>query len=111
MRTLVKATVLGLGLLTSGTALANDNFGGSPLYNHITALGIIIQTIGIIIPGIPTIILAIITRTAIHTIDGIRGPCTLTGIPRPHRIPIRRRILIGYPMSAGAEPAVANHAA
>jgi len=33
MRTLVKATVLGLGLLTSGTALANDNFGGSPLYN------------------------------------------------------------------------------
>jgi hypothetical protein len=33
MRTLVKATVFGLGLLTSGTALANDNFGGSPLYN------------------------------------------------------------------------------
>jgi hypothetical protein len=33
MRTLVTATVLGLGLLTSGTAMANDNFGGSPLYN------------------------------------------------------------------------------
>jgi hypothetical protein len=33
MQTLMKATVLGLGLLTSGTALANDNFGGSPLYN------------------------------------------------------------------------------
>ena len=33
MRTLVKATALGLGLLTSGTAMANDNFGGSPLYN------------------------------------------------------------------------------
>jgi hypothetical protein len=33
MRTLVKATVLGLGLLTSGTAMTNDNFGGSPLYN------------------------------------------------------------------------------
>jgi len=29
----MKATVLGLGLLTGGTALANDNFGGSPLYN------------------------------------------------------------------------------
>ena len=33
MRTLVKATALGLGLLTIGTATANDNFGGSPLYN------------------------------------------------------------------------------
>ena len=33
MQNLMKATVLGLGLLTSGTALANDNFGGSPLYN------------------------------------------------------------------------------
>ena len=33
MRSMVKATVLGLGLLTSGTAMANDNFGGSPLYN------------------------------------------------------------------------------
>jgi hypothetical protein len=33
VRTLVKATALGLGLLTSGTAMANDNFGGSPLYN------------------------------------------------------------------------------
>jgi len=33
VRSMVKATVLGLGLLTSGTALANNNFGGSPLYN------------------------------------------------------------------------------
>jgi hypothetical protein len=36
MRTLVNATVFGLGLVTtgiSGTAMANDNFGGSPLYN------------------------------------------------------------------------------
>ncbi len=29
----MKATVLGLGLLTGGTALANANFGESPLYN------------------------------------------------------------------------------
>jgi hypothetical protein len=33
MRTLANAAVLGLGLLTSGTAMANNNFGGSPLYN------------------------------------------------------------------------------
>jgi hypothetical protein len=33
MRTLVKTAVLGLGLLTSGTAMANNNFGGSPAYN------------------------------------------------------------------------------
>ena len=33
MHTMVKATVVGLGLLTSGTAMANNNFGGSPLYN------------------------------------------------------------------------------
>ena len=33
MQTLVKATALALGLLTSGAAMANNNFGGSPLYN------------------------------------------------------------------------------
>ena len=33
MQSLTKATVLGLGLLTSGTAIAYDNFGGSPTYN------------------------------------------------------------------------------
>jgi hypothetical protein len=33
MRILANATVLVLGLLASGTALANDNFGGSRLYN------------------------------------------------------------------------------
>jgi len=38
MRTLVKATALGLGLLANGTAMANDNFGGSPLYNPATVL-------------------------------------------------------------------------
>ena len=107
MRTLVKATALGLGLLTSGTAMANDNFGGSPLYNPQYSYygpGIITQTTGTIIPGIPTIILAITTFTVTPTMGGIRGPHTLTGIPRPHRIRIRRRILIGYPMSAGAKP-------
>jgi hypothetical protein len=110
MRTLVTATVLGLGLLTSGTAMANDNFGGSPLYNPqypIMALHIIMgvtQAIGTITPGIQTTIPAIATLTATRTMGGIRGARTLTGIPRPHRILIRRPTLIGYPMSAGAEP-------
>ena len=33
MRSIVKVTVMGLGLLISGMAMANNNFGGSPLYN------------------------------------------------------------------------------
>ena len=33
MPTLVKAIVLGVGVLACGTAMANENFGGSPLYN------------------------------------------------------------------------------
>jgi hypothetical protein len=33
MQSLTKATVLGLGLLTSGTAIADDNYGSSSLYN------------------------------------------------------------------------------
>ena len=33
MRTFVTAIVLGVGVLVSGTAMANENFGGSPLYN------------------------------------------------------------------------------
>jgi hypothetical protein len=33
MQTLVKAMALVPGLLTSGTVMANDNFGGSPLDN------------------------------------------------------------------------------
>ena len=76
----MKATVLGLGLLTSGTAMANDNFGGSPLYNPQYSYygpGIITQTTGTIIPGIPTIILAITTFTVTPTMGGIRG----TGYP------------------------------
>src|ERR1700747_2820897 len=62
------------------------------------------QAIGTITPDIRTTIPAIATLTATRTMGGIRGARTLTGIPRPHRILIRRLTLIGYPMSAGAEP-------
>ena len=69
--------------------MANDNFGGSPLYNpqysyygppHYYPNYWNYNT------GIATIILAIITFTATRTMGGIRGPHALTGIPRPHRI-------------------------
>ena len=108
MHTMVKATVVGLGLVTSGTAMANNNFGGSPLYNpqysyygpHI--LTQVIRT-GTITPGIRTIILVIITLMATLTMDGTREARTNIGIPRPHGTPIRRPILIGYPMSDGAD--------
>jgi len=53
----------------------------------------VIQISGTIAPGTRTIILAITTLTATRTMGGIRGPRTLTGIPRPHRIPIRRQTL------------------
>jgi len=33
MQSLIKAAVFALGLAVSGTAIANNNFGGSPLYN------------------------------------------------------------------------------
>jgi len=84
MQTLMKATVLGLGLLTSGTAMANNNFGGSPLYNpQYSYYGPPYYSGGYwnYNQAIPNIILAITTLTATRTTDGFRGLRTPTGIP------------------------------
>jgi len=108
VRSMVKATVLGLGLLTSGTALANNNFGGSPsttLNIRITDPPIIMVVIriGTITPDTQTIILATTTLMAILTMDGIREPRIPTGILSTGVILIRKPTQIGYPMSAGAD--------
>ena len=110
MRTLVTATVLGLGLLTSGTAMANNNFGGSPLYNPQYSYYGTPYYYGSYPSywnyntGYPTYYPGYDYATATRTMGGIRGPRIPTGILRPHGILIRKPTLIGYLMSAGAEP-------
>ena len=58
---------------------------------------------GTIPPDTRTIILVIIPLMATLTMGGIPEAHTYIGIPRQDGTPIRRRILIGFPMSDGAD--------
>src|SRR5215813_3815181 len=94
MQTLSKAALLALGLSISGTAMADQYYGGPLLYPNTL-------TIRIIQPTAPTIT---------QLMDGIRGRGTLgparTGIRLPRRIRIRRQIPIGHRMPVGVDRTV-----